>query len=54
MNDKKIVGERAATLPTADMVYSVLEVGVGSNLNLDESQTMYVDNLNVSPTRFND
>ena len=54
MNDKKIGGERAATLPTADMVYSVLEVGVGSNLNLDESQTMYVDNLNVSPTRFND
>ncbi len=54
MNDQKIVGERAATLPTDKMKYSILEVGIGSNLNLDESQTMYVDNLSVSPTRFND
>jgi hypothetical protein len=36
------------------MVYSILEVGIGSNLNINESQTMYVDNITVSPNRFND
>ncbi|NCP67754.1 hypothetical protein GW777_06005 [Candidatus Peregrinibacteria bacterium] len=54
MNDKKIIAERAKTLPTPNMVYSILEVGIGSNLNQEESQTMYVDNISVSPTRFND
>lgn len=54
MNDKKIIAKRAKTLPHATMVYSILEVGIGSNLNTQESQTMYVDNISVSPTRFND
>ncbi len=54
MNDKKIIAERTKTLPQANMKYSILEIGVGSNLNSNESQTMYVDNISVSPTRFND
>jgi hypothetical protein len=54
MNDKKIVAEPAQTLPQADTIYSIMEVGIGSNLRTDESQTMYVDNISVSPSRFND
>jgi hypothetical protein len=54
MNDKKIVAEPSQTLPKANTVYSILEIGVGSNLNMKEGQTMYVDNLSVSPTRFID
>jgi hypothetical protein len=54
MNDKKIIAEKAKTLPNPNMVYSILEVGIGSNLNINESQTMYVDNITVSPNRFND
>lgn len=54
MNDKKIIAKRAKTLPHAKMVYSILEIGIGSNLNTQESQTLYIDNISVSPTRFND
>ena len=54
MNDQKIISEPSQTLPTSDMTYSILEVGVVSNLNQKESQTMYVDNITVSPNRFND
>ncbi len=54
MNDKKIIAEPAQTLPRANMKYSILELGVLSNLNLKESQTMYVDNISVSDHRFDD
>jgi|GEM_PF-7066489 len=54
INDTKIIGERTQTLPRADMKYSILEVGVGSNLNLKHGQTMYVDNIAVSPEKFID
>lgn len=54
MNDKKIIAAPAQTLPRANMKYSILELGVVSNLNLKESQTMYVDNILVSDKRFDD
>lgn len=54
VNDKKIIAQRAQTLPRANMTYSILEIGVGSNLNQTHEQTMYIDNIEVSPTRFSD
>ena len=52
-NKNKVLSQRAQTLPSADSVYSILEIGVSSNLNENETQTFYVDNIALSSQRLN-
>lgn len=54
LNDRKIIAENTKTLPRPNLKYSIFELGIGSNLNLNQSQTFYVDNLTISPNRFTD
>ncbi len=51
-NDTKILSERGATLPERDTVYSIFEVGILNNQNQVFPQTVYVDDIWISPVKF--
>jgi len=52
IDDHQIISKKGPTLPEASTVYSILELGIVSNMNESYSQTIYVDDINVSNTGF--